>query len=127
MESINRTVRFFEVTKYEVHKSYKGESKCSGDDRDIVERIKTRIAVTQEVGQLDNIGGKLKLSSGNEIPIAFGEDADPCEGTYIWFQPEKPCPSSVTRLYYGSVNVALNRTTTMVGGLMIMERNEGRK
>ena len=36
-------------------------------------------------------------------------------------------PSSVTRLYYGSVNVALNRTTAMVGVLLIMEKDEDRK
>jgi len=95
VDSVNRTVKFSEASEYKVHKSYKGGDKCSGDDRDVLERIRTRVSITHEVGLLKNIEGKLKLSSGNEIPIAFGEDADTFEGTYMWFQPKKLCPSRI--------------------------------
>jgi len=72
VDSVNRTVRFSGATEYKVHMSYKGGDDCTENNRDVVERIKTRIAITHEVGLLDNIEGKLKLCSGNEIPIAFG-------------------------------------------------------
>jgi len=63
----------------------------------------------------------LTMSSGIMVPLPDKSAQDSIEGTYIWDYSQESCPDTLVQLYLGPVKVLTNTSTSLVGGLVIVD------
>ncbi len=61
------------------------------------------------------------MASGLTAKVADLSLTDSLKGTYVWTNLEEECPRTLVRLYQGPIKIFCNRSSTLEGGLALME------
>jgi hypothetical protein len=79
------------------------------------------ITVLEEYAKLNNLTGTITVASGISAKVGDLSLRDSVEGTYVWTHLEEECPRTLVQLYRGSIKIFSNRSSTLEGGLALME------
>jgi hypothetical protein len=80
--------------------------------------------VLEEYAKLNDLTGTITVPPGASGILAKVGDlslTDNVEGTYVWTHLEEECPRTLVQLYRGPIKIFTNRSSTLEGGLALME------
>ncbi len=75
----------------------------------------------EEYAKLNDLTGTITVASGIAAKVGDLSLMDNVEGTYVWTHLEEECPRTLVQLYRGPIKIFSNRSSTMEGGLALME------
>jgi hypothetical protein len=79
------------------------------------------ITVLEEYAKLNNLTSTITVALGISAKVADLSLTDSMEGTYVWTHLEDECPRTLAQLYRGPIKIFANRSSTLEGGLALME------
>jgi hypothetical protein len=81
-----------------------------------------KITVLEEYAKVNYLTGSIMVASGITAKAADLSLRDLCmEGTYVWTHSQEECPRTLVQLYRGPIKIFSNRTSSLEGGLALME------
>ncbi len=79
------------------------------------------ITVLEEYAKLNDLTSTITLASGISAKVADLSLSDSVEGTYVWTHLEEECSRTQVQLYRVPIKIFSNHSSTLEGGLALME------
>jgi hypothetical protein len=79
------------------------------------------ITVLEEYAKLNDLTGTITVASGISAKVGDLTLTDSVEGTYVRTHLEEECPRTLVQLYRGPIKIFSNHSSTLEGGLALME------
>jgi hypothetical protein len=79
------------------------------------------IMVLEEYTKLNDLTGTITVASGISANLGDLSLTDLVEGTYVWTHLDVECPWTLVQLYRGPIKIFSNHSSTLEGGLALME------
>jgi hypothetical protein len=77
--------------------------------------------VLEEYAKFNNLNGTITMASGITVKVADLSLTDLVEVTYVWTHLEEECTRTLVQLQRGPIKIFSNRSSTLEGGLALME------
>ncbi len=82
------------------------------------------ITLREEYARLNELTGRLTLTSGVQAAAGDKSIVDSLEGMVVWEYDSMACPQTIVRLYRGMMKAYVNQTNTYEGSTVVVEHQD---